>query len=369
MRITGTTQARDYVSVAAPRMMGPDAGRALVLMYLVKSGAYVKRGEVIGQIDGESMREHVETIDANVIAAEADIKKRKAEQAIDWENLQQTLRVTKAELDKAKLESGASEVRFAIDQELLKLAVDEQEAQFKQQSADLKTKLESYKSEIRILELTKERHARHRDRHKTDVTRFTIKAPLDGLAVMQSFWRSGQMAQIEQGDQVAPGQPFMKVVDPKNMQIEALISQVAADDLRIGQEALIRFDAFPDLQFKGKVHSIGALATGGGFRQNNYLRTLPVRLTIIGSNERVIPDLSASAEIVVERKERAVLVPLEALQAQAGKRVVYVNAGGRFEPRDVRTGLANGTHVEILEGVKAGEEVALELPPAQPPKS
>ncbi|MBI1786948.1 MAG: HlyD family efflux transporter periplasmic adaptor subunit [Acidobacteria bacterium] len=368
LRVTGSTQARDYVSVAAPMMRGPDAGRALILIFLVKSGAMVKKGEMLAQIDGQSMKDHVDDLDALIIQAEADIKKRKAEQAIDWENLQQTLRVTKAEMEKAKLDLSASEVRFPIDQEILKMNVEELEAQQKEQLADLKTKQEAYKSEIRILEITKERHKRHRDRHTHDLERFTLYAPIEGLAVMQSIWRSGEMAQISQGDQIAPGQPFMKVVDPRSMQIEALVSQVAADDVRIGQEATVRFDAFPELLMKGKVHSIGALATGG-FRQNNYLRTLPVRLAILGSDRRVIPDLSTSAEIVIERKDKAVLVPVEALQAHAGKRVVWVRKGDRYEPRDIRVGITSNTHAEIAEGLQAGEEVALEPPPVQQPKT
>src|SRR5688500_6799257 len=109
---------------------------------------------------------------------------------------------------------------------------------------------------------TLERHTRHRYRHARDIQVFTIRAPIDGLVVMQQTFRGGEMASIQQGDRVGPGQPFMKIVNTKEMQVEAQLNQAASSDLRIGQRATIKLDAFPGLEFNGKVHSIGALAVG-----------------------------------------------------------------------------------------------------------
>ncbi len=364
IRVTGTTQARDFASVSAPMMRGPDSGRSLILTFLTKGGTLVKKGEVVAQIDAQAMKDHVDDINTQVIQAESDIKKRKAEQAIDWENLQQTLREAKATLEKAKLDASAVEVRTKIDEEILKLAVEEAEAGLKQQQQDLKTKQMSYKAEIRILELTRERHARHRDRHKIDVERFTIKAGMDGMVVIQTIWRMGEYVQIAEGDQVSPGQPFMKVVNPNGMLVDASISQVGSDDIRLGQPATISFDAFPGLTLKAKVFSMGAMATGG-WRQNYYLRTLPVRLLIEGSDKRVIPDLSAAADVIVDRKEDQLRVPLEAVQQKGGKSFVYVWLGNRYELREVKLGLTSSTFAAVQSGLKAGEEVALSEPPAE----
>lgn len=359
VRVTGSTAPRDYVTIAAPMMRGPDSGRALVLMYLVPSGKIVKKGEVIGQIDGTSLKDHIDDLDSQIVQATADVKKRKAEQAIDWENMQQTLRQAKSDWDKAKLDEGASEIRMPIDAEVLKLATEEAEARYKELQGDLKTKQESYRAELRILDITRERHLRHRNRHKHDHEKFTIRAPMDGLAVMNTIWRTGEYVQIGEGDQLSPGQSFMKVVNPGTMQVEATVSQVTVDDLRIGQRAEVYFDAFPGMRFHAKVYSLGAMATGG-WRQNYYLRTLPIRLQIEGADPRVIPDLSTSADIILERKENATLVPLEAIQNQNGKSMVYVWRDGHWTPREVKLGISSNTHASAVEGLRAGEEVALD---------
>jgi HlyD family secretion protein len=309
--------------------------------------------------------DHVDDIATQIQQADADIKKRKAEQALNMEGLQQRIRVTRAELEKAKLDSSASEVRTAIDIELLKLSVQEQEATLKQQLADLPSQKISNDAEIRGLELTKDRHVRHRARHAHDVEKFTIHAPIGGLVVMQTIMRGMEMGQVQVGDQVSPGQPFMQIVDTNLMQVQAVASQVESDEMRLGLPAQVSFDAFPDLKMKAKVSSIGAIAIGG--RNTNYfLRTVPVYLTIEEHDNRVIPDLSTASNVVVDESDSALLVPREAVESKGGKWFVRVRTGDRYTPREVKLGMSDNLHVAVLQGVQAGDEVALDPPPAGP---
>src|SRR6185436_1146366 len=105
--------------------------------------------------------------------------------------------------------------------------------------------------------------------------KFTMKAPLSGLAVMQSIIRGTEMGQVQEGDQVFPGQPFMKIVDVAGMQVQASASQVESEEMRLGQPATIEFDAFPGLKLNARVTNIGAIATPGA-TVNYFRRTIPV---------------------------------------------------------------------------------------------
>ncbi|HTM52018.1 MAG TPA: HlyD family efflux transporter periplasmic adaptor subunit [Bryobacteraceae bacterium] len=365
LRLTGATAAKNFSMVAAPMMRGPDAGRALVLIYVAKSGGMVKKGEVVAQIDAQSMKDHVDDIDTQVLQADADIRKRKAEQELAWEGLQQNIRVTKAALEKSKLDTSAAEVRTAIDAELLKLSVEEQEATLKQQMADLASQKIAFAAEIRILEITKARHASHRDRHAHDIEKFTIQSPINGLAVMQSIWRGSEMGQVQQGDQISPGQPFMQIVDTSGMLVQSRASQVESDEMRLGQPAVVSFDAFPDLKLKAQVSSIGAIATGG--RSVNYfLRTVPVYLSISEHDSRVIPDLSTAANVVVDQSEKTLLIPREALESKDGKWFVRVKSGDQFVAREVKLGTGDNLNVAVQDGLREGEEVAIDKPAAGP---
>jgi multidrug efflux pump subunit AcrA (membrane-fusion protein) len=240
----------------------------------------------------------------------------------------------------------------------LKLWLEEAQVYYAALQKDLVNTEALQKSQLKLLEYTRERHARHRDRHRGDVTRFTIRAPMGGLVVMQSIWRGGDMGQVQEGDQVNPGQAFMKIVDTQNMVVEANVNQVGSERLRVGQPATVHFDAFPEIRLAAKVYSIGALAVGG-WRQNFYIRNVPVKIQLLENDPRVIPDLSASADVTLERKENTLLIPKEAVRLNGDKSFVYVKSGEQFIPRDIQLGEQNYTQAMVLAGLDGDEEVAL----------
>jgi biotin carboxyl carrier protein len=361
IRVAGVTSAREYSNVTAPRMRGFESGSHMELLYLVPNGSWVKNGEKLAQIDATSVVDHVDDIKATIVQAEADIVKRRAEQAVEWDTLQQTLRVAKANVDKARWDSQAAEVRTDIERELLKLSFEESEAQFKQAQLELPERKLIEDAELKILGFTRERHIRHRQRHENDIKAYTINARMEGMVVLSTVFRGGgEGQQVQQGDQLHSGQPLLKIVNPKSMQVEGNVNQSEATGFRIGQKATIGLDAFPGVKLEGKVFSIGALAVGG-WRQNYYIRNVPIRIAIQGVDERLIPDLSAYADVVVESKDRATMVPLGAVYAEKNKRFVYVKQpDGTFQKREVSLGHENNLYAVCLSGLSGGEEVRLQ---------
>lgn len=363
IRLSGQTSARNSASVTVPLMRGPEAGRELILVELAKAGSLVKKGQVVAQLDTQAAQDHIDDVNSTIIQAEMDIKKRRAEQSIDWENLQQNVRVAKANFEQAKLDYSAAEVRTVVDQELLRLSMEEAEAYYKEVQQDLDKTSAIHKAELRILEITKRRHEMHRERHAGDMKRLTFIAPMNGLVVMSSFFRGGEMSQIQLGDQVYPGQTFMKIVDVSTMQVEADANQTESNELRIGQDVTVTLDAFPGVELPGSVFSVGAMGVKS-WRENYYIRRVPVRITIEGADPRLIPDLSAGAGVKVDRTENAVVVPLDAVHREGGKNIVFVRDGSRYDKRGVQLGLRSFTHVAVLGDLDAGEVVALD-PPAE----
>jgi len=369
IRLAGETSARNFAAITVPLMRGPDATQEMVLIELVSAGTQVKKGDLIAKIDAKTAEDHIEDVKSMVLQAESNIAKRRAEQAVNWGNLQQTLRVAKASLDKARLDFQAAEIRTPIDQELLKLYVEESEARYKQLQNDLASQKAIHSAELRNLDITRQRQVMHLSRHLDDLKRMTFHAPMNGLVVMATFFRSGEMAQIQLGDQVRSGQTIMKIVDTSSMQVETSANQSESSQLRIGQPAAVTLDAFPGLALKGQGYSIGAMGVGGS-RLNYYIRTVPVRVAIEDTDPRLIPDLSAAANVVVEKQENVLLIPLSAVRSQNGKEFAMVKSGQGFERREIQLGKRNSTHAIVVSGVSRGEQVGLgEVSAAKPGES
>jgi multidrug resistance efflux pump len=338
-------------------MAGPEGDRGLVLTYLPPNGSMVKEGQMIAQIDGQAIQDHVDDLDAQVSQYALELKRLAATQLAALEVMEQRVRTYRALFDRAKQDLRALDVRNAIDQERLHLALEEAQAEYEQSRQSLELMAEQQRAERRINELVQERQVRHRDRHKRDVTQFTIHAPMSGQVVLKTLRRRGQEFQVQIGDEVAPGQQFLRVVELGPMQMDGTINQVESEAVRVGQAATLHFDAYPELVVKGRVQAVGQMATASGRLSNNYIRRIPVRIRIEDRDPRVIPDLTASADVMVAEPADGLILPREAVREEGGRSVVYVRQGDTVEPREVEVGGASNTQITVRSGIQAGEEV------------
>lgn len=358
-RVVGSVAARRYAMVAAPVLQAPDTGRGLVLTYLAESGSRVKEGEIVAKIDNQKIVDHLDDVQDMLSQAAAELRRKQAQNVAEMELLLQNVRAAKAEFEKAELDARTVPVKPAITGELLKLAVLQSRANYQGLEEQVGMVRGRQRSEIRILELAYERQVRHLKRHQTDAIRCEMKAPMNGQVVLQTLRRHGEMNQIKLGDELAPGQPFLKIVDSSDMLMDASMSQSESELFHIGQRARIRLDAFPGVSLNARVESLGAIAVSGR-RTNYYVRTIPLRLAIEDSDSRVIPDLTASADVILDEGEDGVVVPREALLERGSKSLVYVKEAETFSPREVGVRRQNATQAAIVSGLAGGEEIALD---------
>jgi len=359
IRVTGQTSARTFSNVTAPKLMVPDSDSQMVLLTLAASGTLVKKGDVVAAFDPQSINDHLDDVENQVKQSENDVAKKKVQLELDTVNLQQALSVAKASLDKARLDRKATEIRSEIDREILQLGEEEAAAAYKEKQADLDFQMQSQKADLRLSELTKEEQDRHYKRHEVDKTKFTIRAPMDAMVVvLQQFRPGGDQVTYAIGDRVYPGTTFARLIDPDHMQLEGTVNQSESGQFRLGQDAIVKLDAYPGVTYKGKVAAIGALASGGRF-QNYYIRSLPIRVWIENGDRRVLPDLSGSAEILVDKELDSIIVPAYAVKTADGKPYVEVRTVAGIERRPVSLGVSNGIQVAIQSGINEGDEIVV----------
>ncbi|MDQ2899599.1 MAG: HlyD family efflux transporter periplasmic adaptor subunit [Acidobacteriota bacterium] len=348
----------------AQRGLSPSGGDFnLVLVQLVPPGGHVKKGDVIAEFDRQSQLNRLDDYKDSVIQLDANIKKMKADLAVAKEAHDQLIRSAKADRDKAELDLKTAPVRSAIEAESLQLSVDETQAHYKQIAGEAKLVEDSQRAQIRVAEIDRDRSKIEFERAKKNVDRMVMRAPIDGVAVMQSIFRGGDFGQVQQGDQLYPGMQFMQVVDPRSMVITAVINQVDAEAVRIGMKATARIDAYPGLELPAHIVGIGAMSKPGVWRPD-YMREIPVRLKLDRMDPRVIPDVSASADIRTGGEKIVRVVPVNAVfyDSPSGKPYVFTRGPTGWEKRGVELGISNHIVTALHSGVEKGEVVALERP-------
>lgn len=321
-----------------------------------------KEGDVVAEFDRENMLLRVEDYRSSVAQQEANFKKMQAELKMFRENHRQTIAAAKAALDKARLDMKTVPVLSDIDAERVKLALEEAEAQYKQLLSEVKHVEVSEKAQLRNAELDLRASQLELRRSEQNAEQMVSRAAIGGMVVMQNMLRGSEFGQIQEGDQLFPGQLFMQIVDTRTMVVNATINQADAERVRVGQKAMVRFDAYPGLELPAHVRAVAAVTKTGGFRAN-YVKEIPVVLKLDAVDPRVIPDLSVSVDVELASEQAPASVSLAAVFGEEGERpFVFVREGEIWVRREVELGLVNYTHAAVRSGLKPGETVALEIP-------
>ncbi len=368
LRVGGTIETRDYAAIRAPRMRGPrDSGQQqLTLAKLAEPGSIVAPGAVVAEFELKWLEDHIDDRLSVQTESEANVEKRRAEIMILRETDRQARVTAKSEYDKAVLDVRTAEVKSEIEAEILKNMAEEAKVTWKQLEEEGRMKESVHRADLRTFELRVSEDRLHTERHQRDYERLSIETPVGGLVVLETMYKgNGQFDQTSPGDWVYPGALFMRVVDVSQMVLNASVNQVDAQAVRIGQKAKVLLDAYPGMELTGRIFSVGALATSGGgskFRrggESSYMKNIPVLIALEERDERVLPDLSASADIMLSASRSDVIVPRGAIRNVSGETVVYVRDGESFTERKVVVNGRNDTHAAIRSGLKTGEEVLL----------
>ena len=336
----------------------------LVLQHSAKGGAHVRKGDVIAEFDRQYMLLRLEDYKASVFQSEAALTKRQAEEQITQHAHEQLIASAKAALDKARLDLKTVPVLSAMDAERAKLAFEQADAKYKQLLNEVQFVKRSQEAVMRNATLDLAQAQLELKRIEANANRMIVKAPIDGIVVMQNMFRGAEFGQIQEGDQLWPGMFFMQVVNPSSMIVKGSMNQVDSEKIRVGSKATVQFDAYPGLLLPGHVVSIAAVTKSGGSRPN-YVKEVPVRIKLDKMNEKVIPDLSVSAEVILETQENAqASIPMGALfeEGTLGKKFVLVEDSGGWARRPVELGTFNNLVAAVKSGLRPGEVVALDRP-------
>jgi multidrug resistance efflux pump len=205
------------------------------------------------------------------------------------------LKAAENSLQKAELEIRKAEIVSQIDAEKNQENLEEARATYGQLRETFDLKRSAAQAAIRILEIQRDRTKQTMEHAKANSETMQMRSPLDGVAVLNTIWKQGTMGEVQEGDQVRPGVPFMQVVNPAVMQVRVHANQQDFPSLQIGQPAKVRLDAYPEMVFSGRLDQISPVGESGDF--SSKLRTFVVIVAIEGNDPRLMPDLSAAVDV------------------------------------------------------------------------
>ena len=294
LRLKGITAAIESRSIMAPLIAAQQVG-SLTITKLVASGTRVKQGDLLVEFDRQAQardfidkQSQADNLNQQVIEG---IAKEDANRAKDETSIKQA----EDSLAKAKLEMEKVELLSRIDAEKAQEDLDEAKATLAQLRETFELKRKAALASIRILEIQRDRTRETMLHAQANSAQMEIRSPIDGIVVFNTIWKQGKMGEVQEGDQVNPGVPFLQVVDPTNMEVRVRLNQEDLLGVHIGQKAQVHLDAYNDLVLPGQLESIDPMGIAGDFSPK--LRTFSATFSINGHDPRLMPDLSAAVDV------------------------------------------------------------------------
>ncbi len=312
----------------------------------------------------------------------------KSQNTYDWsKQLAQKGFLTKSELDRDELDFQRAQV--SLDQarrnkQLLvdydaprkraELDADLREAQRGLDRAQLEatSKIVDYQAALGTskskLDLEKEKLAKYIDQ----LAKSKIKSSTTGMVVyarVEGGGRMGGSEPIQEGTTVRERQEIVSIPTTGGLIVEASIHESVLKQVSIGKSCSIQVDALPGQVFKGRVQFVALLPDKGSWWANPNQRLYRTEIAVEDGNLEMRPGMSCSVEILSDLIEDCLQVPVQSVVLNEGRTIAFVAAAaGSVEQRTVKVGRASETFVEVIEGLKEGEEVLLAPPPGFTPK-
>jgi multidrug efflux pump subunit AcrA (membrane-fusion protein) len=366
IRLSGTVEAVESTTIAAPRLSGPSSN-SLIITRLVRPGSTVSPGDLIVEFDRQDQAKNALDRRAELQDFEQQIAKREAQERAARAHDDSEITVAQSGIGRAQLEMLKNEMLPRINAEKNTQALEQARATLQQLKATYELKRRAAEADIRILQIRRDRAASAYRQASGNAERMAIRAPIAGMAVVKTMWKGNNMADVQEGEEVRAGVPVVDIVNPRSMRVRARVNQVDVNELKTGQPVRIGLDAYPALFFDGRVAQISPLGVISTLSPK--VRSFVVLVDVDGSHPNLMPDLSASLDVTLARTPGALVIPRDALQGEGDRMMVRLQRGGSFEDRTVRIAALSAHEAMVGSGLEEGAVIARNVrSPARRPR-
>jgi HlyD family secretion protein len=334
----------------------------------VEDGMSIKKGDLLVKIKPDSYKAVLEQQEAAISTAKAT-------------NLQQKATMVKCEQDLKRAEDMFTKKTISV-----------QEYNTAQAAYDVAKN--TYESSLHMIEQAQASSSQARDA----LSKTTVYSPINGTVTIlnsklgERIVATGQFA----------GTEVMRVADLSRMQAVIDVNENDVPNVKIGDKANVKIDAYGDRKFKGTVAQIGNTGKTTGTGTQEEVTNFEVKINLDREDILLRPGLSCTADIETNMVKDAVAVPMQAVTIRTGEsnlspeeiekrkmkaaardkgdnnaeyvnekqekaaqkeereklsKVVFLKKGGKAQSVKVTTGISDDTYMEIKSGVQAGDEV------------
>ncbi|MGH7801575.1 MAG: efflux RND transporter periplasmic adaptor subunit [Thermodesulfobacteriota bacterium] len=281
-------------------------------------GDWVKKDEVLAELDVPEMVKEYDQVKANLREAQASYEKAKADYALQKLTYQRTKDTWEEEPGAvAKQDVDIARAKF----ELAKANINSEKAKIDNAEADM-------------------------ERIKTLLEYGKIKAPFDGV-VTKRFLDPGALVQVATSNNVSP---VVTIMHTDTVRGFIDVPEPDVPLIKKGNQATLVVDAFSDRTFSG-------IITRFADALNPETRTMRTEIDIPNPDHILRPGMYGNMTLNLEVHKNAIIILATALVVEKNKKFVYKVMNGKVKKVEIKTGIDDGIQVEVTEGLTGDEDI------------
>jgi len=342
--ITQVVSATGKIQPETEVIISPDVSGEIIALP-VKEGQTVSKGSLLFKINPELLNSQVDQQQASLNSAKARSLESKAQMLKAEDDFRRT-----NELYKKQLVSESDYITAKTNVEVTKA---------------------TYEASLFEISRVKSLLAQSREQ----LSRSTVYAPISGTITLLNNKLGERVVATSQFQ----GTEVLRIADLNEMQIEVEVNENDIIYVKEGDTARISVDAYRDREFKGVVTEIANMAITSLEGTQDEATNFTVTIRILDHGRLLKPGMSATANIETATVKDAIAVPLQSVTVRSAsllnkkkggqkqaktngetdelKKVVFIKDNNKAIAREVKTGIADNTHIQILEGLEKGEMV------------
>ena len=352
---TGDLEAKKSKKIMGPKSMQSAQVYESTIQRMIPEGTIVTEGQFVAQLDKTEVANRMSDIQTEIDKVNTQLDQAKIDTTIEMRGLRDQLNNIKFSMEETKLQVELN--RFEPQAVVRQKNIEYERIQREFDQVYVKLGLTKEKNTAKIAEINASlKQQQKKMKRLVDLSKeFTIKAPSDGMLIYHRTWNG----KVKTGSRIRAWNPIVaELPDLTEMISKTYVNEVDISKVSIGQDAIIRVDAFPDKEYSGTVTQIANI----GEKLRDYdTKVFEVLVSVIEQDSILRPAMTTGIEILVNNFDTLSYIPLESIFKDSVD-YVFVKTKAKTTKREIVKGLANETDIIVLAGIEEGDMVLLNKP-------
>ncbi len=324
---------------------------------LIQEGKSVKKGDYIARLDESvimnPMRENMQQKER----MDSDLRNMKIDSAVVLTQKRENITNALLDLQYKRIDVEQSKFDAGAQQRKAQMAYQKAEIDLERMKRDYLLERNKQKTQVSRMEDRVAYYDKMIKKYQEAMASTRILAPEEGIVMFAKDWMGKR---LNKDSYVGPWNPLIATLPDMSVVVsESYVKEIDIAKVNVGDSVSITIDALQGKQFPGKIYHI---ATIGEDHKNFDMKVFKVMIRFNHSDKDLKPGMTSTNNIILQKYNDALIVPLEAVFSENGDSFVYLKNGGSWSKQLVKTGADDETNVVILEGLNAGDKILMHKP-------